>query len=115
MTISDQWASYKEDDVGKAQKVKDMILSDRWWDTVDYILEFTVLIYDTLRVVDTDKPCLCLVYEMWDSMIEKVKAAIYRHESLKDDEHNSFWGVVMIYLLIDELKIVHHYIAWFIS
>ena len=28
MTISDQWASYKEDDVGKAQKVKDMILSD---------------------------------------------------------------------------------------
>ena len=30
MTISDQWASYKEDDVGKAQKVKDMILSDHW-------------------------------------------------------------------------------------
>ena len=115
MTISDQWASYKEDDVGKAQKMKDMILSDRWWDTVDYILEFTVLIYDTLRVVDTDKPCLHLVYEMWDSMIVKVKAAIYRHEGLKDDEHNSFWGVVMIYLLIDELKIVHHYIAWFIS
>ena len=28
MTISDQWTSYKEDDVEKAQKVKDMILSD---------------------------------------------------------------------------------------
>ena len=28
MAISDQWASYKEDDVEKAQKVKDMILSD---------------------------------------------------------------------------------------
>ena len=28
--ISDQWASYREDDVGKAQKVKNMILSDRW-------------------------------------------------------------------------------------
>ena len=30
MAISDQWASYREDDVGKAQKVKDMILSDLW-------------------------------------------------------------------------------------
>ena len=29
MAISDQWAAYKEDDVGKAQKMKDMILSDR--------------------------------------------------------------------------------------
>ena len=28
MAISEQWASYREDDVGKAQKVKDMILSD---------------------------------------------------------------------------------------
>ena len=48
MAISDQWASYREDDVGKAQKVKDMILSDRWWDVVDYILEFTAPIYDML-------------------------------------------------------------------
>ena len=64
MAISDQWASYRQDDVGKAQKVKDMILSDLWWDNVDYILEFTTPIYDMLRVVDTDKPCLHLVYEM---------------------------------------------------
>ena len=35
MAISDQWASYRQNDVGKAQKVKDMILSDRWWDTID--------------------------------------------------------------------------------
>ncbi|XP_030963396.1 uncharacterized protein LOC115984517 [Quercus lobata] len=64
MAISDQWASYREDDVGKAQKVKDMILSDLWWDNIDYILEFTVPIYDMLRIADTDKPCLHLVYEM---------------------------------------------------
>ena len=30
MAISDQWVSYREDDVGKAQKVNDMILSDLW-------------------------------------------------------------------------------------
>ncbi|KAK9995074.1 hypothetical protein SO802_024777 [Lithocarpus litseifolius] len=94
MAISDQWASYREDDVGKAQKVKDMILSDLWWDKIDYILEFTAPIYDMLRVADTDKPCLHLVYEMWDLMIEKVKAAIYRHEGLEDDQYSSFWGVV---------------------
>ena len=48
MTIIDQWAFYGEDDVGKSQKVKEMILSDRWWDVVDYILEFTAPIYDML-------------------------------------------------------------------
>ncbi|XP_023888941.1 uncharacterized protein LOC112001006 [Quercus suber] len=48
IAISDQWASYREDDVGKAQKVKDMILSDLWWDKVDYILEFIGPIYDML-------------------------------------------------------------------
>ncbi|KAL4653424.1 hypothetical protein ACB092_01G302200 [Castanea dentata] len=94
MAISDQWASYREDDVGKAQKVKDLILSDLWWDSVDYILEFTAPIYDMLQMADTDKPCLHLMYEMWDSMIEKVKAVIYRHEGLEDDQHCSFWSVV---------------------
>ena len=94
MVISDQWAFYREDGVGKAQNVKDMILSDRWWDTVDYILEFTTPIYDMLQVADTDKPCLHLVYEMWDSMIEKVKTEIYRHKGLEDDEYSPFWGVV---------------------
>ena len=64
MAISDQWDSYREDDVGKAQKVKDMILSDLWWYIVDYILKFTAPIYDMLRVADTNKPCLHLVYEM---------------------------------------------------
>ncbi|KAL4611970.1 hypothetical protein ACB092_08G164500 [Castanea dentata] len=82
MAISDQWASYMEDDVRKVQKVKDLILSDLWWDNIDYILEFT------------DKSCLHLMYEMWDSMIEKVKAVIYRHEGLEDDQHSSFWSVV---------------------
>ncbi|XP_075670346.1 uncharacterized protein LOC142640138 [Castanea sativa] len=94
MAISEHWASYREDDVGKAQKVKEMILSDLWWDKVDYILEFTAPIYDMIRVADTDKPCLHLVYEMWDLMIEKVKVAIYRHEGLEDNEYSSFWSVV---------------------
>ena len=71
-----------------------MILSDLWWDKVDYIIEFKTPIYDMLRVVDTDKSYLHHVYEMWDSMIEKVKAIIYQHEGLEDKEYSSFWSVV---------------------
>ena len=41
-----------------------------------------------------DRPCLHLVYERWDSMIEKVNAAIYKHEGLEDDEYSSFFNVV---------------------
>ena len=91
MTISEQWASYRKDDVRKTQKVKDMILSNLWWDKVNYILEFIAPIYDMLQVADTDRPYFHLVYEMWDSMIEKMKAAMYRHESLENDEHSLFF------------------------
>ena len=48
MAISDQSASYREDDVEKAQNVKDMILSDLWWDNINYIIEFTAPTYDML-------------------------------------------------------------------
>ncbi|RZC25650.1 hypothetical protein D0Y65_004374 [Glycine soja] len=71
MVISDQWSSYKEDDVAKAKFVKDTLLDDKWWDKVDYILSFTSPIYDVLRRTDTEASSLHLVYEMWDSMIEK--------------------------------------------
>ena len=47
-----------------------------------------------LRVADVDKPCQHLMYEMWDSMIEKMNATIYWHEGLEDDKCSSFWGVV---------------------
>ncbi|GFY82759.1 hypothetical protein Acr_02g0009990 [Actinidia rufa] len=63
-----------EDDVGKVRFVKDKVLSDVWWDFIDYILKFTGPIYDMIRTCDTDTPCLHLVYDMWDSMIEQVKA-----------------------------------------
>ena len=47
---------------------------------VDYILGFTAPIYDVLRKMDTDMATLHLVYEMWDSMIEKVRKVIFQHE-----------------------------------
>jgi len=94
MVISDEWSSYKEDDVAKAQSVKKNLLDDNWWMKVDYIIAFTAPIYDVLRKTDTDMATLHLVYEMWDSIIEKVRKVIFQHEGKTEVEHSSFFEVV---------------------
>uniref|UniRef100_A0A2N9EEB5 DUF659 domain-containing protein n=1 Tax=Fagus sylvatica TaxID=28930 RepID=A0A2N9EEB5_FAGSY len=94
MVISEQWISYKEDDVGKATNVQNLILNDVWWDKVDFILKFTKPIYDMIRVANTDTPILHLVYEMWDTMIEKVKEVIFRYEGVQENETSSFFNVI---------------------
>ena len=94
MVISEKWSSYREDDGGKARTVKEKVLDDVWWDKMDYILSFTSPIYDMLGACDTDKPCLHLVYDMWDTMIEKVKVAIHRHEGKRLEESSTFFELV---------------------
>jgi len=94
MVISEQWSSYKADDINKAKSVKETLLDDIWWDKVDYILSFTTHIYDVLRKTDTDAACLHLVYKMWDSMIENVKKVIYRHERKGEGEESTFYKIV---------------------
>ena len=99
MVISEQWNSYsyreKEQDMQKAATVKDFILSDSWWAKIEYILAFTEPIYGMLRLCDTDRPTLHLVYDMWDIMIQKVKAAIYNHEGKQENDSSSFYEVVL--------------------
>ena len=84
MVISEEWMSYREDDVGKAQTMRDYVLNDLWWDKVACILRFTRPIYEMFRVVDTDAAILHKVYEIWDSMIENVKKEIYRHKGKEE-------------------------------
>ncbi|KAI5324626.1 hypothetical protein L3X38_033699 [Prunus dulcis] len=67
MVISPNWSLYKEDDVGKARAVKENILDEYFWDNIDYILSFTASIYEMIRMADTDKPSLHLVYEWFYS------------------------------------------------
>ncbi|XP_066327000.1 uncharacterized protein [Miscanthus floridulus] len=93
MVISDKWSIYKED-ASTAQHVKEKILSDVWWGNVDYILRITTPIYDMIRFVDTDTPCLHLIYEMWDSMIEKVKKEIYLYEGKEPNEESDLYSVI---------------------
>jgi len=95
MVVSDKWSAYRDDNPGQAQFVKDKIVNDVWWDKVRYFLSFTEPIYSMIRAADTDKPCLHLIYEMWDTMIEKVKAVIYRHEGLEPHEESAFFSAVL--------------------
>ena len=57
-----------------------------------------------LRAADTDKPSLHLIYEMWDTMIEAVKACIYQHERKPHDEESTFYDIVYAILYDRWLK-----------
>ena len=81
---------YKEDDLVKAKEVKDKILNEDFWMDVDYILSFTTPMYEMLRLTDTDKPCLHNIYEWWNSIIEKVKEAIYKKEHKSFTENSRY-------------------------
>ncbi|GJV08765.1 hAT dimerization domain, ribonuclease H-like domain protein [Tanacetum coccineum] len=95
MVISEEWSSYRDDDTVKANFVKEKIVNDDMGrDKVSYILSFTGPIYEMIKACDTDKPCLHLVYEMWDSMIEKVKIEIYKKEKRSISQKSLFYDVV---------------------
>ncbi|XP_020255694.1 uncharacterized protein LOC109832704 isoform X1 [Asparagus officinalis] len=66
----------------KAREVKDLLVSDAWWDQVDYLLKFTEPMMNFLRAADMDSSVLHLVYDMWDTMIEEVKKIIFEHEGV---------------------------------
>jgi len=104
MVISDKWSSYKEDDVDKAKFVKETLMKDIWWDKVDYIHTFITPIYDVLRKTDTYLASLHLVYEMWDSMIKKVRNAISLYERRTEIEHSPFYEVAYSLLLDHRTK-----------
>ncbi|XP_052195081.1 uncharacterized protein LOC127803091 isoform X3 [Diospyros lotus] len=99
MVMSDEWGQYRDDDQGKARFVYELVVNENFWEKINYILSFTALIYDMIRVCDTNKPCLHLVYEMWDSMIFNMKKVIYDHESKLPSDFSSFFHVIHRILL----------------
>ncbi|XP_025884405.2 uncharacterized protein [Solanum lycopersicum] len=82
MVMDDEWKNYKGDKEieAKTREIKSLIMNDEKWDSIDYFLKFTEPIVDMLRRADIDGPKLHLIYDMWDSMIEKVKKVIFEHE-----------------------------------
>ncbi|PHU11631.1 hypothetical protein BC332_18561 [Capsicum chinense] len=57
----------------KTREIKSFIMNDEKLDSIDYFLKFTEPIVDIRRDADLDGPKLHLIYDMWDSMIEKVE------------------------------------------
>ncbi|KAH7571463.1 hypothetical protein JRO89_XS04G0057000 [Xanthoceras sorbifolium] len=94
MVISERWDMYKEDDTEKARAVKEKILDEYFWIDMYYIINFTTSIYEMIRMANMDIPCLHLVYEWWDSMIEKMKIVIFRKERKQLNEELRFFDVV---------------------
>ncbi|XP_026425561.1 uncharacterized protein LOC113321847 [Papaver somniferum] len=94
LVICNQWSSYKDDDPNQALFIKEKLLDDDWWNTLQYVIDFTKPIIEMLRLCDTDEPCLHLVYERWDRMIDEVKSIIHRHEGLQEYDISPFHMVV---------------------
>ncbi|XP_026415888.1 uncharacterized protein LOC113311263 [Papaver somniferum] len=67
LVICNQWSSYKDDDPNQALFIKEKLLDDDWWNTLQYVIDFTKPIIEMLRLCDTDEPCLHLVYERYYS------------------------------------------------
>ncbi|GJN00319.1 hypothetical protein PR202_ga17743 [Eleusine coracana subsp. coracana] len=93
MVISEEWAIYKDDNQ-ISSFVHDTVLNEVWWNNVDFVLKITTPIHDMIRLADTDNPCLHLIYEMWDSMIEKIKKEIYLWEGKQPNEHSDLYSVI---------------------
>ncbi|KAM3204482.1 hypothetical protein P3L10_027891 [Capsicum annuum] len=74
MVMDDEWKNYKGDNgiEAKTREIKSFIMNDEKWDSIDYFLKFREPIVDMLRDADLDSLKLHLIYDMWDSMIEKV-------------------------------------------
>lgn len=96
----------------KSREIKDTLVSDTWWDKVDYILKFTEPMTMFLRVADKDSSGLHFVYDMWDTMIEDVRGHIFEHEN-----EDLLTGKSVFFMLfrrfwkIGGIKVIHHLIV----
>ena len=79
------WKAFRKTNLeAKADHVKECVISDRWWDKFEYFVAFASptnnMIYNMIRLANIATPCLHLVYNMWDSMIEEAREKIFNEE-----------------------------------
>jgi len=65
--------------------VKEALLNDNWWMKVDYVLAFTVPIYDVLKKTNTYMATLHFF---------EVRKVIFQHERKTEVEYSSFFEIV---------------------
>ncbi|XP_059069163.1 uncharacterized protein LOC131859437 [Cryptomeria japonica] len=66
MVINGLWSVWKLAQTERALKVRALILDEKWWDIVEYVLNFTEPIMSMIRYADTDCPCLGEIYDGMD-------------------------------------------------
>ncbi|XP_059076140.1 uncharacterized protein LOC131875543 [Cryptomeria japonica] len=91
MVINGLWSVWKQAQTERALKVRALILDEKWWDNVEYVLNFTEPIMSMIRYVDTDRPCLGEIYDGMDCMVEKIREVIKRKVN---DPTETFFKVV---------------------
>ena len=50
--VNSEWGYYRENDMVKARRVKELVFDDAWWDNIDYMLSFTAPIYTADHLID---------------------------------------------------------------
>ena len=88
MVIGQGWIQWRQSNTERATNVKKMILENTWWERVEYLLSFTEPIMSMIHFADMDHPCLGMVYDGIDSMIELMRDVINKKE--KDPEETFF-------------------------
>lgn len=81
MVISTNWTVWKQSSTERAEKIRDRILNEKWWDLVTYLLSITEPIMSMIRYTDMDRPCIGEIYDGIDSMLEKIKFTINEKEN----------------------------------
>jgi hypothetical protein len=113
MVISEFWSFWRKTNQASSKKVKDTVLDDAWWESVDLTIKIMDPIISLLQFADIDKPILGEVYEGWDSMIESVRTLFYRMSPLSMGHHQrSFSPPYRIFLSTGGIRIAHLFIAW---
>jgi len=82
--ISDMWEQWRLSTSDAAVEVKRLVLDDRFWADIKFVVEFVEPICDMLRYADTDGPCLGEIYENIDSMCERI-------QSITDKKDPNLW------------------------
>eukprot|EP00253_Pinus_taeda_P026467 PITA_26467 len=89
------WQRWKGSHTGDGLKVEDIIIglsSENFWRRVEDIVTLITPIVSTLRIFDSDQPCLGDVFESMNQMREKIHD-IMEYENSRIDKHtiNEVW------------------------
>ena len=80
MVVTPDWNRWTGSKTNEGKKVRLQILDDDWWADCSYLVSFLHPIVEVIRYGDSDSPSLGEIYETFDSMLGRVRAAIREKE-----------------------------------